>query len=85
MQGTIDFVSGKGWFFAHADDDTCVFVPQRAVEGRRYLRIDDRIQFDVIPSKKENGQFEATNVKYLGHIIAVQRSAPPAGSEEPRS
>jgi hypothetical protein len=83
MQAIIDFVSGKGWYFARCDDDSCIFVPQRAVEKRRYLKVADRIEFDVIPSTKQDGQFEAANVKYLGHVIASQRSAPPYASGEP--
>ncbi len=85
MQGTIDFVSGKGWYFARCDDDSCVFVPQRAVEKRRYLKVADRIEFDVIPSTMQDGQFEATNVRFLGHTTAIQRSAPPAKTGESRS
>lgn len=72
MQGTIDFVSGKGWFFARCADESCVFIPQRAVENRRYLKVDDRVEFTVIPSTKHSGEFEATNVKYLGHTVARQ-------------
>jgi hypothetical protein len=77
VKATIDYVSGKGWFLAHAEDDTCVFIPQKAVEYRRYLKINDRVKFDVIPSTREPGQLEGINVKYLGHIIAAQYSTPP--------
>jgi cold shock CspA family protein len=74
-QGTITFVSGKGWFFAENDaDHSAIFVHQKDVENRRYLKVDDRISFDVIPSRSQAGQTQASNVKYLGHTIAVQRS-----------
>jgi cold shock CspA family protein len=74
-QGTITFVSGKGWFFAeNSADHSAIFVHQRDVEHRRYLLVDDRISFDIIPSRTQPGEFQAVHVKYLGHTIAVQRS-----------
>ncbi len=77
MNGVITFVSNKGWFFAeNSADHSAVFVHQNQVENQRYLRVDDRISFDLVPSNKNPGKMMAANVKYLGHTVAVQRSAP---------
>ena len=73
MLGTITHVSGRGWFFCKCDEDQSgVFVAQKNIEKRRYLQVDDRISFDRIPSTKNPNDFEAINVKYLGHIVARQ-------------
>jgi cold shock CspA family protein len=72
-EGTITFVSGKGWFFAENDaDHSAVFIHQKDVENRRYLKVDDRVRFDLIPSVTRPGQLQASNVKFLGHTIARQ-------------
>jgi hypothetical protein len=72
MQGSITYVSGKGWFFArcHADDGG-VFVHQRNVENRRYLIVGDIIEFERIPSTKNLDDFEAINVKFVAHAGAL--------------
>ena len=73
-QGTVTFVSGKGWFFAERDDNSStVFVHQNDVENQRYLKINDRIEFAVVPSRTTPGKTQAANVRYLGHTIARQR------------
>jgi cold shock CspA family protein len=75
-QGTITFVSEKGWFFAKSDsDNSAVFIHQRDVHLRRYLRVDDRVEFDLTPSTKHNGEFQATKVRYIGRLIARQVSS----------
>ncbi len=74
-QGRITYVSGKGWFFAeNSADHSSIFVHQKDVEHRRYLLVDDLISFDIIPSRTQPGEFQAANVKYLGHTIARQTS-----------
>jgi cold shock CspA family protein len=84
MEGTITYVSGKGWFFAKCDDgnDTGVFVHQRDVENRRYLRLDDRIQFNVVPSLKSPGDLQAANVKFLAHAGAAPTDGAQGASRE---
>jgi hypothetical protein len=72
MEATVTFVSGKGYFFAKSDDFTSVFIHQRDVLHRRFLQVDDRVSFDLVPSTKHPGEFEASNVKFLGHVIARQ-------------
>lgn len=77
MLGAITYVSGKGWYFARNDaDDTAVFVHANQVEKQRFLRVADRISFDLVPSPLKPGQMMAANVKYLGHTIVRQTSGP---------
>lgn len=74
-QGTITFVSGRGWFWAeNTSDHSAVFVHQTQVENSRYLQINDRISFDLAPSTTRPGKTAAINVKYLGHTVARQTS-----------
>lgn len=73
--GTITYSSGKGWFFAESDDGRNIFVHQSTVEGHRFLHVDDRISFEIIENPNRPGRLLAQSVKYLGHTIAVQRSA----------
>jgi cold shock CspA family protein len=74
-QGIITYVSGKGWFWAeNLADHSSIFVHQKDVERRRYLLVEDRISFDIVPSRVQPGEFQAANVKYLGHTIARQTS-----------
>ena len=74
-EGLVTFASGKGWYFAeNLADHSCVFIHQNNVENHRYLKVDDRIQFDSAPSSHTQGKAMAVNVKYLGHNIARQTS-----------
>jgi cold shock CspA family protein len=74
-EGIVTFVSNKGWFFAeNSADHSAVYIHQNHVEHARYLKIDDRISFDVVPSTRNPGKTMGTNVKYLGHTIARQIS-----------
>jgi cold shock CspA family protein len=75
MQGTITFVSGKGWYFCESDaDHTAVFIHAKFVDGRRCLKVDDRVSFDLVPCERKPDSVEGINVKYLGHTIARQVS-----------
>jgi cold shock CspA family protein len=82
MEGTVTYVSGKGWFFAKSDDLISIFIHQRDVQHRRYLQVDDRVSFDVVPSTQHPGDFQAANVKYLGHTISRQTSGAVEASNE---
>lgn len=76
-KGTITFVSGRGWCFAERDDDSSsIFFHQNQVEHQRYLKVDDRIQFEVGPNPKNPNRLCAVNVKYLGHCVARQSGDP---------
>jgi cold shock CspA family protein len=73
MQGTITFSSERGWYFAEKDaDHGAIFVHQNQVENQRYLKVGDRIEFEIGPSTKNPGKIQALNVRYLGHTIARQ-------------
>lgn len=72
-EGIVTFVSGKGWYFAeNLADHTAIFVHQNQVENQRYLKVGNRISFDIAPSTNNPGKTMAANVKYLGHTIARQ-------------
>lgn len=74
-EGVVTFVSGKGWYFAeNSADHSRIFVHQNDVENFRYLKVDDRIAFDISPNPDRPGKTMAVNVKYLGHTIARQIS-----------
>jgi cold shock CspA family protein len=74
-QATITFVSGKGWFFAERDDDSsAVFIHQNEVENNRYLKVNDRVEFDLAENPKRPGKICAVAVRYIGHTIARQVS-----------
>lgn len=78
MQAIITFASGRGWLYGVSSDQRSVFIHQNHVKDQRYLRVDDRVELDIIPSTTHPGKFEARNVVYLGHVVAIQRSAPKA-------
>lgn len=68
--GVVTFVSNKGWFFARCEsDDAGIFIPQKHVENRRYLRLHDRVKFDRIPSAKNPNDLEAVNVVFISHGV----------------
>ena len=72
-QAIVTFVSDHGWFFAERlDDSSRVFVHQNDVENQRYLKVNDRIEFEIGPSRTIPGKTCAVNVRYLGHLIARQ-------------
>jgi cold shock CspA family protein len=73
MEGIVTFVSDKGWYFAeNSTDHSRTFIHINDVENLRYLKVDDRISFDVIPNSDRPGKTKAVNVKYLGHIVNAQ-------------
>jgi cold shock CspA family protein len=74
-EAIITFVSSKGFSFGEdSETHSAVYIHQNDVEHRRYLKINDRVSFDLIPSPKYPDRMQATNVKYLGHTIAAQYS-----------
>jgi cold shock CspA family protein len=75
FQGTITFVSGKGWFFAeNSDDHSAVFIHQKDVENNRYLQVDDRVTGELAPNPRHVGKIMGINVKFAGRTIARQTS-----------
>jgi hypothetical protein len=75
FEGIVSFVSGKGWFFAeNLANQSRVFIPQKNVENQRYLKVGDRVAFEVGPNPLSPDKEQAINVRYLGHVIARQTS-----------
>ena|SRR5579863_1315002 len=73
---------GIGWAVPD-DGGNDVFVHRSSLPPeRRYLNEDDRISYEI---GYYNGKPCAANVKYLGHVIAVQRSAPIAAADPVRT
>ena len=58
-----------------------VFVPLNQVLDSRFLHIDDYITFDLVENPKRPGKFMAVNIRYDGHRVACQISAPRARAE----
>jgi cold shock CspA family protein len=75
MFGTIVLASNRGFWFAEVDSThQSVFVHQRNVKQRRFLHVNDRIQFELAPSPIKLGEIEAVNVEWLGIVIGRQSS-----------
>jgi cold shock CspA family protein len=83
QEATVTFVSGKGWYFARLANDTAVFIHANNVENQRFLKVDDRVSLDLVPSPKKPNQQMGVNVKYLGHTIARQVSSSECSDERP--
>jgi cold shock CspA family protein len=82
FEGTVTFVSEKGWYFAeNSADHSRTFVHQNEIENLRYLKVGDRIAFDLTPNPARPGKMMAINVRYLGHTIAYQVSSGAVGRE----
>jgi cold shock CspA family protein len=74
-EGIITYVSGKGWFIAEdLGDHSAIFIHQSYVENKRFLKVNDIVSFDLVPSERNPGKTRADNVKFLRHIIVVQYS-----------
>jgi cold shock CspA family protein len=73
-EAIITFDSHRGFYFAVTVDENpiSVFVHQTNVENQRALRVDDRVSFELAPSRTLPGKMEAAAVRYLGHLIARQ-------------
>jgi len=71
---TVVFNSGKGYWFADADTThDRIYIHQKDVVRKRFLKVDDRIQYDLAPSLTQPGEERAVHVKVIGHVIAIQR------------
>jgi len=69
--GCITFVSGRGWFFCENDaDHSAVFILQKNVENQRYLKVDDRVEFELTENPRRPGEICGVNVKYLGQAAS---------------
>ena len=83
MTGIITFDSGKGFFFAEADEThQSVFIHQNLVKDRRVLHVGDLVSFTIEPNPRKPGGTHGASVEFLGHIIARQTSDVQGGSHE---
>ncbi|MGD0957413.1 MAG: hypothetical protein ABR953_11385 [Candidatus Acidiferrales bacterium] len=84
MEAIIKFVSDKGWFLAEdLSDSSGVYIHQKSVEKRRYLKIGDIVSYESAPSNTRPGETMAINVKFLGRApIARQISTEQKAKEE---
>jgi hypothetical protein len=72
---TVVYDSGRGYWFADADSDhERIYIHQRDVIKKRFLKVNDRIRYELYPSDKHPGEVRAVNVEVVGHTIAVQRA-----------
>jgi hypothetical protein len=80
--GIVVAASGRGYWFIEQDQTRdCLFVHQRDVVGKKYLRVNDRVRFNRIPNTnpKYSTGFMAVDVEIIGLTIARQKSAPVSG------
>lgn len=76
MQATV-FLAGRGFWLAVCDGtDETVFIHYNEVANNRYLRENDRVEFDAVPNPRKPGKLMGVRVRYLGHVIARQISHP---------
>jgi cold shock CspA family protein len=74
---TIVFDSGRGFWFAESDTDhERIFVHQRDVVRKRFLKVNDRISYELAPSVTMPNEMRAVNVTVIGRVIARQISDP---------
>lgn len=65
--GTVVECLGRGCYLIEQDETrNCVFAHQRNVYRRKFLHRDDRVRFNISPSLRKTGDFEATEVQVIG-------------------
>ena len=73
MLGTI-LSAGAGFWFAVTDDTSeTVFVHHSQVANNRFLRANDRIEFEIADNPRKPGQKQALAVRYIGHVVGGAR------------
>lgn len=81
--GIVVAASGRGYWFIEQDQTRdCLFVHQRDVVGKKYLRVNDRVRFNVIPnpqSKSCSTDHMAVDVEIIGLTIARPARSPITG------
>jgi hypothetical protein len=78
---TVVYDSGRGYWFADADSDhERIYIHQRDVIKKRFLKVNDRIRYELAPSDKHPGEVRAVNVEVCGRVIARQVGAGPGSA-----
>jgi hypothetical protein len=74
------FYSGKAHWFANPDSDhERIYIHQRDAARKRFLKVDDRIKYELVPSATKPGAMRSVNVEVIAHVIVRQLGAPVAG------
>jgi hypothetical protein len=75
LRGTVVSDLGKGcWFIEQDLTRDCIFVHQRYVVGRKFLHLQDRVTFQIIPNTMKPGEVMAGDVQIVGLRVAHQAS-----------
>ena len=75
FSGVIVSPAGQGcWFIEQDLTRDCVFVHQKHVTRKKYLHLNDRVQFDLAPNPLKPGEMMAVDVEIVGLTIARQTS-----------
>jgi cold shock CspA family protein len=81
VTGIVVAAGGRGFWFIEQDlTRDCIFVHQNSVIGKKYLRVNDRVRFNLTPNPRKAGEMQAVDVEIIGLTLARQTSAP-ASSE----
>ena len=81
-KGLITFESGRGWYFCEDLDDCFIsFVHMKQSMDSRQLHLNDIITYKRVDSTRVPGKFDALEVRYSGHRVASQVSAPRGGGQ----
>jgi len=73
--GTVTTNGGRGsWFIERDHTRDSVFCHQRSVVDRKFLHVNDRVEFDLAPNPLKPGETMAVDVRIIGLMIARQTS-----------
>jgi hypothetical protein len=71
---------GRGcWLIEQDQTRDCIWVHQRFVIRRKFLRVNDRVRFNIAPNPRRPDEVMATDVEIVGISVARQTSAPLTG------
>jgi len=73
--GTVIQPAGLGcWLIEQDLTRDCIFAHQRHVKGRKFLHVNDRVHFVLIPNSRRPGNMMADEVEIVGLMVARQVS-----------
>lgn len=65
--------SGRGYWWIEADATRdCVWVHQQYVVGKKFLHLNDRVQYNLAPNPRKPGSMMAVDVEIVGVTVARQ-------------
>ena len=75
--GTVVAEVGRGcWVIEQDLTRDCIWVHQRHVVRRKFLHVNDRVRFNLIPHIKQPDEVMADAVEIVGLVVARQTIAP---------